>query len=47
MQLQIHPCPKETVSIEIPKDTLEALQKIADSRDMSLAALLKLYIGRN
>lgn len=46
MQLQIHPRPKETVSIEIPKDTLESLQKIADSRDMSLSALLKFYIGQ-
>ncbi len=39
--LQLHPRPNETVSLEIPKDTLESLQKIADSRDMSCEALLK------
>ena len=39
--------PTETVSIEIPKDTLESLKKVAASKDMSLAALLKFYIGQN
>jgi len=38
--------PVETVSIEIPKDTLEALKKIAAHRDMSYQALLKFYIGQ-
>ncbi|KAB8317823.1 hypothetical protein SD81_021505 [Tolypothrix campylonemoides VB511288] len=45
-QLQLHPRPKETVSIEIPKDTLESLKKVAVSRDMSFEALLKFYIGQ-
>ncbi|AKG20490.1 hypothetical protein [Calothrix sp. 336/3] len=44
--LQVHPRPNETVSLEIPKDTLESLKKIADSRDMSRDALLKFYIGQ-
>jgi len=44
--LQLHPRPNETVSLEIPKDTLESLKKIADSRDMSGEALLKFYIGQ-
>lgn len=44
--LQLHPRPHETVSLEIPKDTLESLKKIADSRDMSCEALLKFYIGQ-
>ncbi|AUS99976.1 hypothetical protein CLI64_06025 [Nostoc sp. CENA543] len=44
--LQLHPRPNETVSLEIPKDTLESLKKIADSRDMSCEALLKFYIGQ-
>lgn len=44
--LQLHPRPQETVSLEIPKDTLESLRKIADSRDMSCEALLKFYIGQ-
>jgi hypothetical protein len=38
--------PTETVSLKIPVDTLQSLQKIADSRDMSLEALLKFYIGQ-
>ena len=44
--LQLHPRPHETVSLEIPKDTLESLKKIALSRDMSYEALLKFYIGQ-
>jgi CopG antitoxin of type II toxin-antitoxin system len=44
--LQLHPRQHETVSLEIPKDTLESLKKIADSRDMSYEALLKFYIGQ-
>ncbi|MEW6498434.1 MAG: hypothetical protein AB1589_38935 [Cyanobacteriota bacterium] len=46
-KLQLHPRPKETVALEIPKDTLESLKKVAVSRDMSLDALLKLYIGQS
>lgn len=44
---QLRPRPKETVSLEIPKDTLESLKKVAVNRDMSLEALLKLYIGQS
>ena len=39
--------PTETVSIEIPQDTLESLKKVAASKDMPLAALLKFYIGQS
>ena len=46
LMLQLRPRPVETVSIEIPKDTLEALKKIAAHRDMSYQALLKFYIGQ-
>jgi hypothetical protein len=45
-RLQMQPRPHEKVSLEIPKDTLESLKKIADSRDMSFEALLKFYIGQ-
>ncbi len=45
-QLQIRPRPTETVTIEIPKDTLESLKKVATRRDMSYQALLKFYIGQ-
>jgi hypothetical protein len=47
LNLQLHPRSKETVSLEIPKDTLDSLRKVAASRDMSLEALLKLYIGQS
>ncbi|MGK7944649.1 MAG: hypothetical protein AB4058_09275 [Microcystaceae cyanobacterium] len=44
--LTIKPRPSENVSISIPKDTLSALQEIANHQDMSLEALLKFYIGQ-
>jgi hypothetical protein len=34
------------VTLHIPVDTLKSLEKIAAGRDMSLKALLKLYIGQ-
>lgn len=46
LNLQLRPRAAETVSIEIPKDTLESLKKVADSRDMPFEALLKFYIGQ-
>lgn len=36
----------ETVSLNIPLDTLSSLRKIAAERDMSVEALLKFYIGQ-
>ncbi len=45
-ELHFRPRPTETVSIKIPKDTLESLKKVATSRDMSYQALLKFYIGQ-
>jgi hypothetical protein len=45
-ELYIRPRPAETVSIEIPKDTLESLKKEAASRDMSYQALIKFYVGQ-
>jgi predicted DNA binding CopG/RHH family protein len=36
----------ESVSIKIPKDSLESLKEVAGNRDMSYQALLKLYIGQ-
>ncbi len=43
--MSLHPRPKESVVLELPKDALESLKKVAASRDMSLEALLRLYIG--
>ncbi|MEW6211618.1 MAG: hypothetical protein AB1631_24845 [Acidobacteriota bacterium] len=46
MELHIRPRVTETVTLEIPKDTLESIEKVAARRDMSCQALLKLYIGQ-
>lgn len=46
IELHFRPRPIEKVSIEIPKNTLDSLKKVAASRDMSCQALLKLYIGQ-
>ena len=45
LKLHIRPRETDTVSIEIPRDTLESLRKVAASRDMSYQAVLKFYIG--
>ena len=44
--LHIRPRPTETVTINIPVDTMQTLSKVAANRDMSVQALLKLYIGQ-
>jgi hypothetical protein len=46
LELRVHPRESEMVSIQIPKDTLESLKKLAKQRDMPLDALLKFYIGK-
>jgi hypothetical protein len=37
----------EEVTLDIPKDVLASLEKVAQKRDLSVHALLKLYIGQN
>jgi hypothetical protein len=44
-ELRIRPRETETVALRIPTDVLKALQKVAAGRDMSVEALMKLYIG--
>jgi hypothetical protein len=34
------------ISIGIPPETLEALEKVAEQKDLPLKALLKFYIGQ-
>ena len=46
LTLQLNPRPQEKVSLDIPTDTLANLKQVAASRDMSLEALLKRYIGQ-
>lgn len=45
-QLAIKPRPMAAVTLKVPVDTLEALGRIADDRDMSVEALMKLYVGQ-
>jgi hypothetical protein len=45
--LRIHPRPTASIAISIPVDILASLEKIAASRDMSVEALTKLYIGQS
>lgn len=47
LELHLNPRETETVSIKIPKETLESLKKVAANRDMSLEGLLKFYIGQS
>jgi len=45
-QLALKPRPMEAVTLKVPVDTLEALERVADGRDMSVEALMKLYVGQ-
>lgn len=45
-ELHLRPRPTRTVTLAIPTDTLQTLEEIAASRDMSVEALLKRYIGQ-
>ncbi|MEA5564916.1 hypothetical protein [Anabaena sp. UHCC 0399] len=47
LELHLKPRETETVSIKIPKETLESLKKVAANRDMSIEGLLKFYIGKS
>jgi hypothetical protein len=44
--LRLRPRPTETMSLDIPVDTLDTLRRVATNRDMSIQALLKFYIGQ-
>jgi hypothetical protein len=41
-----HHRPSESISLRIPLDALETIKRIAASRDTSVEALLKFYIGQ-
>ena len=43
---KLHARASEVVSLRIPVDTLRSLERTAASRDMSVDALLKFYIGQ-
>lgn len=46
-KLRLRPRPSKPVTIHIPADALASLEKIAANRDMSVEALLKLYVGQS
>ncbi|MBO3462176.1 hypothetical protein G7B40_017015 [Aetokthonos hydrillicola Thurmond2011] len=46
LNLKLRPRVTEVVSLNIPTDTLESLEEVATSKDMSVEALLKFYIGQ-
>jgi hypothetical protein len=45
-ELKPYPEEKEEITISIPKLTFEALEKLAERKDLPLKALLKFYIGQ-
>ncbi len=45
-ELKVRPRDSEMIAIQIPKDTLESLKKVAAQRDLPTEALLKFYIGK-
>jgi len=45
-ELHLHPRPAVNVTLRVPEDTLASLQKVAESRDMAVEALVKLYVGQ-
>lgn len=46
LTLRVRPRSTEPITLDIPSDTLETLKRVAANRDMSVQALLKLYIGQ-
>jgi transcriptional regulator of met regulon len=44
--IRLHPQVTRTVSLPIPVNTLELIQRVAANRDMTPEALLKFYIGQ-
>ena len=44
-ELRLRPRTAEDVTLSIPVDTLAAIREVAGTRDMTVEALMKLYIG--
>ena len=45
-ELHLRPRPSTPVTLTVPTDTFTTLQEVATNRDMSVEALMKLYIGQ-
>jgi hypothetical protein len=47
VEVNWRPRETESVPMDLPKTVIASLEKVAASRDMSIDALLKLYIGQS
>ena len=45
-ELTLRPRPAIVVPLNVPVETLHELERVATSRDMSVEALMKLYVGQ-
>jgi hypothetical protein len=45
-ELKLRPRPSTTLQLKVPTDTYESLERIAAARNMSVDALMKLYLGQ-
>jgi hypothetical protein len=45
-ELNLRLRPSKLVTLTVPTDTFTALEEVATTRDMSVEALMKLYIGQ-
>jgi len=45
-ELKIKPRPSEALTISVPVDTLNALERVAAKKDLSLEGLIKFYVGQ-
>jgi hypothetical protein len=47
VQIRWRPRETDTVTLKLPKSAIASLQKVAETKEMSVDALLKLYISQS
>ena len=45
-ELRLRPRPTASITLRIPVETVTSLERVAASRDMSVDALIKFYVGQ-
>ena len=45
-ELRLRPRPTTSITLRIPVETVTSLERVAASRDMSVDALIKFYVGQ-
>ncbi len=45
-ELKLRPRPATMVTVQIPDDVIASMKKVAAGRDMSIEALMKMYVGQ-